>query len=110
MNETYAITNDGVVYMFDKGKPLKDIPKSWKQSKIICFEGLINNYNSGLVTIYEVYGNQNITFRYSMYTDGSFYPICGICSTVKLMPQDTYIPKYVKEHIWMINDVERFKR
>lgn len=104
----YAITDDGTVYYFGKGKPLRDIPKNWIKQKVILFERLRNLYNSGLVTIYEVHVNNNITLRYSMYRDGCFYEICGKCSIVKSMPNDTYIPTKVRDNIWVLNDVKRY--
>lgn len=109
-NTTYAITNEGQVYMFEKGKPLQHIPKSWHKSELIVFEAFSSQYSSGVVTIYGVYGNDNITFRYSRYVDGSFHPICGRCHIVNSMPDDTYIPKKVKDNIWIIDHINRFKR
>ena len=102
----YIITDSANAYLLGKGKPMSDIPKSWKESKIEYVEALASNYNSGLLTIYKVYGNDNITLRYSIYRDGCFYPYCGILTKVNIVPRNTYIPRNVsRDSLYKINNL-----
>jgi len=88
----YVITTKGNAYLLEKGKPLKDCPKRYLKNGIESVPALTNNYNNGLMTIYEVYGNDNITLRYSIYVDGCFHPYYGKLYKVYQVPYDTLIP------------------
>jgi len=56
-----------------KGKPLGEIPKSYKKISVLS-HNIGNNYNSSIITIYQT---KDKTFRYEIYRDGSFYPYYG---------------------------------
>ena len=64
---------DGKKAILYTGRPLPDVPKTYKKVKVIS-HNIGNNYNSSLLTIYKA---QDGSFRYEIYQDGCFYPFYG---------------------------------
>lgn len=56
------------------GRPLCDVPSSYKECGGFVANELSSSYNSGVVTIYKA---KNGGLRYGVYRDGCFYPYYG---------------------------------
>ena len=56
-----------------KGKPLPDVPKTYKKMSVES-HNIGNDYNTSILTIYKA---QDGALRYEIYRDGSFYPYYG---------------------------------
>jgi hypothetical protein len=67
-------TKCGSTFKLGKGKPLSDVPKTYRQVKIVSFPYLGGLYNSGLCTIYRT---QRGMLMYKVYRDGCIYPFYG---------------------------------
>jgi hypothetical protein len=57
-----------------KGRPLRDVPSSYKECGGFVANELSSLYNSGVVTVYKA---RDGGLRYEVYRDGSFYPYYG---------------------------------
>lgn len=67
-----------------KGRPLADIPKSYKKIKGkngIIYHNIGNNYNSHHLQLYRA---KDKSLRYEIYRDGCFYPYYGKFEWVKV--------------------------
>lgn len=56
-----------------KGRPLSDVPKTYKMIGVLGHD-IGNNYNSGTLTLYK---NRQGVLKYEIYRDGSIYPFYG---------------------------------
>lgn len=56
-----------------KGRPLADIPKTYKLIGMLN-HNLGNNYNPSTLTVYQA---KNKIYRYEIYRSGCFYPYYG---------------------------------
>ena len=56
-----------------KGRPLRDVPKTYKEVKV-CSHNIGNMYNPSILTLYRA---RDGSLRYEIYRDGSFFPYYG---------------------------------
>jgi hypothetical protein len=73
MKHLTTITVDGKKAEIFKGKPLADVPKTYKFIKV-CSHSVGNLYNSSTLRLYKA---ADSSLRYEIYRDGCFYPYYG---------------------------------
>lgn len=67
-------TDCGLTFKLSKGKPLGDVPSTYKFVKYISFPELGSQFNSSLCSMYK---NRQGVLKYEIYRDGCFYPFYG---------------------------------
>lgn len=72
-------TDCGLTFKLGKGKPLGNVPSTYKFVKHILFFKLGGRYNSSLCTMYK---NRQGVLKYEIYRDGCFYPYYGTLTQI----------------------------